>query len=99
MVLKAATLEAGTPPGRWLGSRLHTLGDGEINPEQEVAAQQLALLLGTSRDPVSGEPLRQRRKQSLLLLSVSFHNFGKRRRHAAGGRVTPNPATVIRSRT
>jgi conjugative relaxase-like TrwC/TraI family protein len=49
--------EAGTPPGRWLGSGLHALGTGEIRPGDEVTPQQLALLLGTGRDPVTGKPL------------------------------------------
>ena len=49
--------EEGTPPGRWLGSGLHALGNGEIKRGDEVTPQQLALLLGTGRDPVTGEPL------------------------------------------
>lgn len=49
--------EEGTPPGRWLGSGLHALGNGEIKQGDEVTPQQLALLLGTGRDPVTGEPL------------------------------------------
>lgn len=49
--------EEGTPPGRWLGSGLHALGNREINRGDEVTPPQLALLLGTGRDPVTGEPL------------------------------------------
>jgi conjugative relaxase-like TrwC/TraI family protein len=49
--------EEGTPPGRWLGSGLHALGNGEVNRGDEVTPQQLALLLGTGRDPVTGAPL------------------------------------------
>ena len=49
--------EAGTPPGRWLGSGLHALGHGEIRQGDVVGEQQLALLLGTGSDPVTGEPL------------------------------------------
>jgi conjugative relaxase-like TrwC/TraI family protein len=49
--------EEGTPPGRWLGSGLHALGNGEIKRGDEVTPQQLALLLGSGRDPVTGEPL------------------------------------------
>lgn len=49
--------EAGTPPGRWLGSGLHALGNGEIRQGDVVGEQQLALLLGTGSDPVTGEPL------------------------------------------
>jgi conjugative relaxase-like TrwC/TraI family protein len=49
--------EEGTPPGRWLGSGLHALGNGEIKRGDEVTPRQLALLLGTGRDPVTGKPL------------------------------------------
>jgi conjugative relaxase-like TrwC/TraI family protein len=49
--------EEGTPPGRWLGSGLHALGNGEVRQGDGVTPQQLALLLGTGRDPVTGEPL------------------------------------------
>ncbi|WP_231252765.1 MobF family relaxase, partial [Nocardioides furvisabuli] len=49
--------EEGTPPGRWLGSGLHALGNGEIRRGDEVTPQQLALLLGSGRDPATGEPL------------------------------------------
>jgi conjugative relaxase-like TrwC/TraI family protein len=49
--------EEGTPPGRWLGSGLHALGNGEVRQGDEVTPQQLALLLGSGRDPVTGEPL------------------------------------------
>jgi conjugative relaxase-like TrwC/TraI family protein len=49
--------EEGTPPGRWLGSGLHALGSGEVRQGDEVTPQQLALLLGSGRDPVTGEPL------------------------------------------
>jgi conjugative relaxase-like TrwC/TraI family protein len=49
--------EAGTPPGRWLGSGLHALGHGEIRLGDVVGEQQLALLLGVGSDPVTGQPL------------------------------------------
>jgi conjugative relaxase-like TrwC/TraI family protein len=49
--------EEGTPPGRWLGSGLHALGNGELKRGDEVTPHQLALLLGAGRDPVTGEPL------------------------------------------
>ena len=49
--------EAGTPPGRWLGSGLHALGHGEIRQGDVVGEQQLALLLGAGSDPVTGQPL------------------------------------------
>ncbi|WP_045252421.1 MobF family relaxase [Microbacterium azadirachtae] len=49
--------EAGTPPGRWLGSGLTQLGEGRITLGEEVPEQQLQLLIGTGRDPVTGDPL------------------------------------------
>jgi conjugative relaxase-like TrwC/TraI family protein len=49
--------EEGTPPGRWLGSGIHALGSGEVSPGDEVTPEQLALLFGTGRDPVTGSPL------------------------------------------
>lgn len=49
--------EAGTPPGRWLGSAVRALGAGQILPEMEVTESQLALLIGLGRDPVTGAAL------------------------------------------
>ena len=49
--------EEGTPPGRWLGSGLHAVAGGTLKQDDPVREQQLALLLGLGRDPVSGEPL------------------------------------------
>ncbi|WP_404434214.1 relaxase domain-containing protein [Microbacterium lacus] len=47
----------GTPPGRWIGSGLRGLANGEIAADQIVAESQLQLLIGMGRDPQSGEPL------------------------------------------
>lgn len=49
--------EAGTPPGRWLGSGLHALGGGALSVGDPVTGEQLGLLLGAGRDPVTGEQL------------------------------------------
>lgn len=49
--------EAGTPPGRWMGSGVRRLGGGELAPGMEVTEAQLALLIGMGRDPVTGEQL------------------------------------------
>lgn len=49
--------EEGTPPGRWIGGGLFGLGSGEIQSGHEVSEQQLQLLIGEGRDPVSGAPL------------------------------------------
>ena len=49
--------DAGTPPGRWLGTGVRALGQGQIRLGSEVTESQLKLLLGMGRDPVSGEQL------------------------------------------
>ena len=49
--------EQGTPPGRWMGSGLATLGHGEIHEGAQVSEAQLQLLLGMGLDPVTGDPL------------------------------------------
>ncbi|WP_460753896.1 MobF family relaxase [Myceligenerans cantabricum] len=49
----------GTPPGRWLGKGVAQLGaDGaRVGVGDQVTEQQLARLLGTGRDPVTGQSL------------------------------------------
>jgi conjugative relaxase-like TrwC/TraI family protein len=49
--------EVGTPPGRWLGSGVSALGAGQIRPGMQVTEEQLALLVGMGRDPITGEQL------------------------------------------
>ncbi len=49
--------EVGTPPGRWLGSGVGSFGAGQIRPGMPVSEEQLALLVGVGRDPVTGEQL------------------------------------------
>lgn len=49
--------EVGTPPGQWLGSGLPSLGNGQLQPGDEVSEAQLQLLIGMGRDPITGEPL------------------------------------------
>jgi conjugative relaxase-like TrwC/TraI family protein len=49
--------EAGCPPGFWLGSGIRSLGDGQLRAGDTVSEEQLALLLGSGRDPVTGDPL------------------------------------------
>ena len=49
--------EAGTPPGRWLGAGIAQLADGRITTGDEVSEEQLQLLIGMGRDPVTGDPL------------------------------------------
>jgi len=47
----------GTPPGRWMGSGLPTLGSGQLRDSDEVTEVQLQLLIGMGRDPLTGAPL------------------------------------------
>lgn len=47
----------GTPPGRWLGTGLPGLADGQIAAGDHVREAQLRNLLGHGLDPESGEPL------------------------------------------
>lgn len=49
--------EVGTPPGRWMGSGLHTFGAGQVTPGAQVTESQLALLIGLGRDPITGDQL------------------------------------------
>ena len=49
--------EAGTPPGRWMGTGVHAFGDGQLAPGGVVTESQLALLLGMGRDPITGDQL------------------------------------------
>jgi len=49
--------ESGTPPGQWLGSGLAGLGDGSLTEGRQVSEEQMALLFGLGRDPVSGNVL------------------------------------------
>ena len=49
--------EEGTPPGRWLGSGLGALGDGQLAAGDRVSEVQLQLLIGTGHDPVTAVPL------------------------------------------
>ena len=50
-------VEAGTPPGRWLGAGVAALGKGELSVGDRVSETQLPLLIGMGRDPVTGTPL------------------------------------------
>jgi len=49
--------DVGTPPGRWMGSGLGAFGSGQLMPGMKVTEDQLALLIGMGRDPITGEQL------------------------------------------
>ncbi|MEO9222671.1 MAG: relaxase domain-containing protein, partial [Mycobacteriaceae bacterium] len=57
--LTAYYTASGTPAGRWYGTGLPGLGqDGaRIGAGSVVSEAQLALLFGTGRDPLTGDPL------------------------------------------
>ncbi|WP_257029978.1 MobF family relaxase [Nocardioides cavernae] len=49
--------EVGTPSGRWLGSGVGAFGTGRLRSGMQVSEEQLALLIGMGRDPITGEQL------------------------------------------
>ena len=50
-------IEEGTPPGRWLGKGVASLGKGELVLGDQVSEAQLQLLMGSGCDPITGEQL------------------------------------------
>ncbi len=86
----------GTPPGRWMGSGLRGLANGEITVDQIVAESQLQLLIGMGRDPRSGEPLG--RAYPEYRVAVDVEPTKPRRRAVAGYDLTfsiPKSASVL----
>ncbi len=49
--------EEGTPPGRWLGKGVASLGKGELVVGDQVSEAQLQLLMGMGHDPITNAPL------------------------------------------
>ncbi|MFF2387192.1 MobF family relaxase [Agromyces sp. NPDC058104] len=47
----------GTPPGRWMGGGVRGIAGGLLVAGSEVTEEQLQLLIGLGRDPVTGDPL------------------------------------------
>ena len=47
----------GTPPGRWMGGGVRGLGGAAIGIGDTVTEEQLQLLIGQGRDPISGAAL------------------------------------------
>lgn len=47
----------GTPPGRWLGAGVASLGDWQIVESDQVSEAQFQLLVGTDRNPITGKPV------------------------------------------
>lgn len=49
--------EQGNPPGFWIGQGIAALGHGELTTGSQVSEEQLRLLVGMGRDPITGDPL------------------------------------------
>lgn len=49
--------EAGSPPGFWLGTGIAAFGRGNLPVGSRASEQQLHLLIGMGRDPLTGAPL------------------------------------------
>ncbi|WP_306766464.1 MobF family relaxase [Planctomonas deserti] len=47
----------GTPPGRWMGNGLRSIGECGLAIGSEVTAEHLQLLIGSGRDPITGTAL------------------------------------------
>ncbi|QCT39253.1 hypothetical protein FBF34_01820 [Arachnia propionica] len=85
--------EAGTPPGRWLGSGVTALGNGELTPGARVSETQLQLLVGMGRKPFTGDrrgaPIRVRGAPSALIMST--HRRWRRSPAGHSSRVCSTP--------
>ncbi len=83
--------EAGTPPGRWLGSGVASL-DSPVRVGDEVTEEQLRRLIGEGRHPVAGEHLGRAYRK------FKRPEAGKRRQPVAGYDLTfsiPKSASVL----
>ncbi|GAB3934114.1 hypothetical protein GCM10029976_042600 [Kribbella albertanoniae] len=57
--LTAYYTASGYPPGRWMGSGLAGLGDGQLVPGSEATESQIETLFGRAQDPLTGRTLGQ----------------------------------------
>ncbi|GAA1719341.1 MobF family relaxase [Kribbella yunnanensis] len=57
--LTAYYTKSGYPSGRWMGSGLAGLGDGQLLPGSEVTEPQMEALFGRAEDPLTGVALGQ----------------------------------------
>lgn len=83
--------EAGTPPGRWMGSGVASL-ETAIRVGDEVTEEQLKRLIGQGAHPITGEPLGRRYG------TYDQPEAGKRRHAVAGYDLTfsiPKSASVL----
>ncbi len=83
--------EEGAPPGRWMGSGIASL-DSPLKVGDEVTEEQLRLLIGEARHPVTGQDLGRRYR------TYKVAEEGKRRHPVAGYDLTfsiPKSASVL----
>ncbi|MEP6814024.1 MAG: relaxase domain-containing protein [Marmoricola sp.] len=83
--------EDGTPPGRWIGSGIASL-ESHITVGDEVTEEQLRLLIGEAKHPVTGQDLGRRYR------TYKVPEEGKRRHPVAGYDLTfsiPKSASVL----
>jgi hypothetical protein len=69
--------EAGTPPGRWMGSGVASL-ESAIRAGDEVTEEQFRLLIGQGAHPTTSEPLGRRYR-------TYDQPLAGKRRHAVAG--------------
>lgn len=95
--------EKGTPPGRWMGCGLPSLGSGRIFEGDEVTEAQLQSLIGLGCDPVDGSPLGRaypeyQRPADPAPTGLSQEMMSARRRAVAGYDFTfsiPKSASIL----
>lgn len=81
----------GTPPGRWMGSGIASL-ESPLKVGDEVTEEQLRLLIGEAKHPVTGQDLGRRYR------TYKVPEEGKRRHPVAGYDLTfsiPKSASVL----
>jgi hypothetical protein len=66
--------KSGTPPGRWLGSGLASVGGGRgLRAGSQVTEEQLFRLLGMACNPVGGQPLGRAPQRAEATLTERTH--------------------------
>ena len=83
--------ENGTPPGRWMGSGIASL-ESHVRIGDEVTEEQLRLLIGEAKNPVTSQDLGRRYR------TYKVPEDGKRRHPVAGYDLTfsiPKSASVL----